>query len=99
MDPSCQWIFLLIGGRDYISPQKAVYTWYISGIYQLDDYMLPTTFYKNQNNPLIMGLSWLSSVTTYLKKIGKTGKRKKEPSANNMPTSAKSHLLYIDLEI
>ena len=48
------WLFhrivlvLVIGGRDYIIPQKAIYSWYISGIYcQLGDYMLPTTFYKN----------------------------------------------------
>ena len=35
-----------IGGRDYIIPYKAIYTWYISSIYsQLGDYMLPTTFY------------------------------------------------------
>ena len=35
----------LKGGRDYISPQKAIYKWYISGTYcQLGDYMLPTTF-------------------------------------------------------
>ena len=42
-----QWIFqvLVIGGRDYITPQKAIYKWYISGIYcQLGDYMPPTTF-------------------------------------------------------
>ena len=42
-----QWIFLVPvkGGRDYIIPQKAIYKWYISGIYcQLGDYMLPTTF-------------------------------------------------------
>ena len=41
-----QWLFLvpLKGGRDYITPQKAIYKWYISGIYcQLGDYMLPTT--------------------------------------------------------
>ena len=42
-----QWSFLvpLIGGRDYIIPQKAIYKWYISGIYcQLGDYILPTTY-------------------------------------------------------
>ena len=35
-----QWLFLvpLKGGRDYIIPQKAIYKWYISGIYcQLGD--------------------------------------------------------------
>ena len=45
--PRYQWIFLVPvkGGRDYIIPQKAIYKWYISGIYcQLGDYMLPTTF-------------------------------------------------------
>ena len=43
----CQWLFLvpLTGGRDYITHQKAIYKWYISGIYcQLGDYMPPTTF-------------------------------------------------------
>ena len=38
-----QWLFLvpLKGGRDYITPQKAIYKWYISGIYcQLGDYIL-----------------------------------------------------------
>ena len=42
-----QWLFLvpIKGGRDYITPQKAIYKWYISGIYcQLGDYMPPTTF-------------------------------------------------------
>ena len=42
-----QWLFLVPvkGGRDYITPQKAIYKWYISGIYcQLGDYMPPTTF-------------------------------------------------------
>ena len=42
-----QWLFLvpLNDGRDYITPQKAIYKWYISGIYcQLGDYMPPTTF-------------------------------------------------------
>ena len=46
-DPSYQWLFLvpLNDGRDYITPQKAIYKWYISGIYcQLGDYMPPTTF-------------------------------------------------------
>ena len=41
-----QWIFQVPvkGGRDYITPQKAIYKWYISGIYcQLGDYMPPTT--------------------------------------------------------
>ena len=50
-----QWLFLvpLKGGRDYIIPQKAIYKWYISGIYcQLGDYMPPTTFYGNQKQPL-----------------------------------------------
>ena len=47
---------LVIGGRDYIIPWKAIYTWYISGIYcQLGDYMLPTTFYKNLKNQLRKG--------------------------------------------
>ena len=42
-----QWLTLvpLKGGRDYITPQKAIYKWYISGIYcQLGDYIIPTTF-------------------------------------------------------
>ena len=42
-----QWLFLvpLKGGRWHITPQKAIYKWYISGIYcQLGDYMPPTTF-------------------------------------------------------
>ena len=41
-----QWLFLvpLKGGRSHITPQKAIYKWYISGIYcQLGDYMPPTT--------------------------------------------------------
>ena len=50
-----QWLFLvpLKGGRWHIIPQKAIYKWYISGIYcQLGDYMPPTTFYGNQKKPL-----------------------------------------------
>ena len=50
-----QWLFLvpLKGGRDYITPQKAIYKWYISGIYcQLGDYIPPTTLYRNLKNPL-----------------------------------------------
>ena len=44
---------LVTGGRDYITPQKAIYTWYISGIHcQLGDYILPTTLHKNLKNPL-----------------------------------------------
>ena len=42
-----QWLFLvpLIGGRLHIIPQKAIYKWYISGIYcQLGDYISPTTY-------------------------------------------------------
>ena len=42
-----QWLFLvpLKGGGDYITPQKAIYKWYISGIYcQLGGYIIPTTF-------------------------------------------------------
>ena len=41
-------------------PQKAIYKWYISGIYcQLGDYMLPFTFYGNQKQPLIdVKASW-----------------------------------------
>ena len=41
-----QWIFQVPvkGGRDYRTPQKAIYKSYISGIYcQLGDYMPPTT--------------------------------------------------------
>ena len=50
-------LVLVIGGRDYIIPQKAIYTWYISGIYcQLGDYMIPTTFYKNLKKPLMHGV-------------------------------------------
>ena len=50
---SCFW-FPLIGGRGYIIPQLAVYTTYIPLIYcQLGDYMLPTTYYGNQETPLI----------------------------------------------
>ena len=47
-------LVLAIGGRDYIyiyNPQEGNI---ISGIYcQLGDFILPTTFYKNLNNPLI----------------------------------------------
>ena len=36
---------------------NAIYTWYISGIYcQLADYILPSTFYKNLKDPLILYL-------------------------------------------
>ena len=51
----CHRIILVLvkGGRDYITPQKAIYTSYIPGIYcQLGDYILPTTLYQNQNNPM-----------------------------------------------
>ena len=50
-----QWIILVlvIGGRDYITPQKAIHTWYTSGICcQLDDYILTTILYKNLKNSL-----------------------------------------------
>ena len=34
-------LVLVKGGRDYITPQKAIYTWYIGGIYcQLGDYII-----------------------------------------------------------
>ena len=50
-----QWIFQVPvkGGRVYITPQEAIYKWYISGIYcQLGDYILPTTLYRNLKIPL-----------------------------------------------
>ena len=44
----------LIGGRCYIMTYLAVRTTYIALIYcQLGDYMLPTTYYGNQETPLI----------------------------------------------
>ncbi len=47
-------LVLVIGGREHIITQLAIYTPLIPGIYcQLGDYMLPTTFYKNLENPLI----------------------------------------------
>ena len=49
------WLFLVPvkGGRWHIIPQLAVYTTYIPLIYWLlRDYMLPTTFYGNQKQPL-----------------------------------------------
>lgn len=51
----CQWIILVlvIAVRDYITPYKAIYTWYISRIYcQLGDFISPTTYDQNQNNLL-----------------------------------------------
>ena len=54
--PLIQWIFQVPvkGGRVYITPQEAIYKWYISGIYcQLGDYILPTTLYRNLKIPLI----------------------------------------------
>ena len=40
--------FFVKGRRDYITPYKAIYTWYNSGIYcQLGDCKLPTPFSKN----------------------------------------------------
>ena len=63
-----QWIILVlvIGGRDYITHQKAIYTWYISGIYcQLGDYILSTTLYKNLKSRLIyVVICHLSTVKT-----------------------------------
>ena len=53
-----QWLFLVpwTGGRWHIIPQLAVYTTYIPLIYcLLGGYMLPTTFYGNQKQPLIRG--------------------------------------------
>ena len=50
-----QWIIpvLVLGGRDYITPSKAIYNWYLSGICsQLGDYILPATFYNNPKNLL-----------------------------------------------
>ena len=64
-----QWIILVLvkGGRDYITPPRRQYTWYISGIYcQLGDYILPTTLYKNQNNPLNW---WRYSISLICHKI------------------------------
>ena len=62
VDVQCfyQWIFqvpvkIVKGGRDYITPQKAIYKygsisiykWYINGIYcQLGDYMPPIPPFK-----------------------------------------------------
>ena len=51
-----QWIFQVPvkGGRYYIITQLAVYTTYIPLIYcLLGDYIIPTTFYGNQKQPLI----------------------------------------------
>ncbi len=44
-----QWIFQVPvkGGRDYITPQKAIYKWYISGIFPANwgmDYATKPTF-------------------------------------------------------
>ena len=42
-----QWSFLvpLIGGREHIITQLAIYKWYTSGIYcHLEDYISPTTY-------------------------------------------------------
>ena len=53
--PNIQWLFLVPvkGGRWHIIPQLAVYTTYIPLIYcLLGGYMLPTTFYGNQKQPL-----------------------------------------------
>ena len=53
-----QWLFLvpLKGGRWHIIPQLAVYTTYIPLIYcLLGGYIIPTTFYGNQKQPLNVG--------------------------------------------
>ena len=53
----CQWLFLVPvkGGRWHIIPHLAVYTTYIPLIYcLLGGYMLSTTFYGNQKQPLIL---------------------------------------------
>ena len=56
----------MIRGKDYITPQKPIYTWYISGIYcQLDDYILPTTLYKNLKHPLTIPKQPLSTILRY----------------------------------
>ena len=52
-----QWLFLvpIKGGRDYITPQKAIYKWYISGIFPANwgmDYATDPTLYRNLKNPL-----------------------------------------------
>ena len=50
-----QWLFLVPvkGGRWHVIPQLAVHTTYIPLIYcLLGGYMLPTTFYGNQKQPL-----------------------------------------------
>ncbi len=46
--PDFQWLFLvpLKGGRDYITPQKAIYKWYISGMHC---YLPPFTRTKNNH--------------------------------------------------
>ena len=53
-----QWLFLVpvkggLGGIVH-PPEGKDYKWYISGIFpaKLGDYMLPTTFYGNQKQPL-----------------------------------------------
>ena len=61
-----QWIFQVPvkGGRVYITPQEAIYKWYISGIYcQLGDYILPTTLYRNLKIPLMCGCLHPRSLT------------------------------------
>ena len=58
-----QWLLLvpLKGGRWHTIPQLAVYTTYIPLIYcLLGDYMIPTTYYQNQNNPMIW---WINQPT------------------------------------
>ena len=50
---NCQWLFLvpLKGGRLHITPQLAIYKWYISGIYcQLGDYMPPIPPFRGTRN-------------------------------------------------
>ena len=56
-----QWLFLvpLKGGRWHIIPQLAVYATYIPLIYcLLGGYIIPTTYYQNQNNSMNGGKSY-----------------------------------------
>ena len=46
----------LIDGRDYISPKKAIYTWYISGITG----RLPTTYHLLQESEKSLDHGWIS---------------------------------------
>ena len=95
-----QWIILVLlkGGTDDITPWKAIHTWYIRGIHtwyirgmycQLGEYILPTTLYKNQNNPL----NWYLPVSSPAKTNCRRGAKRSRSIAVLLPPETSKALM------